>query len=74
MMMALYLWAALGALAAMANGQTITPTNWTSANQNEKFHDSIGLKVSVGESMMQLGPLLALTTRAHDGLPVCTTS
>lgn len=70
--MALRVWLALGALtASMASGQSIVPTNWTAEDHTEYANDLIGISVSEGDNMVPLGPIVALTERAHKGIPVC---
>ena len=66
----LFVWLALAALLASATGQSITPTNWTSADADKQSDDSIGIKVSMGDKMVPMGPVLSLTSKAKNGIPV----
>lgn len=61
---------ALAALLAIATGQTITPLNWTAPEAAKQDDDAIDISVSVGNDMVRLGPVLALTDMAKNGIPV----
>ena len=55
---------------ALVGAQNVTPSNWTSENAAQHDDNAVGLAISVGDKMVQVGNVLGLTSKARDGIPV----
>ena len=58
----------MGMLAAAVNGQSVVPVNETSSD--DKDDGGTQLRISEGDSMVPLGPVLGLTDSAKNNIPV----
>lgn len=65
------IWLAIGLLLAFGSAQSLIPTNWTSAQAAGPDDHTVMMQISVGQRMVPLATLLALTDKAADEIPVC---
>ena len=67
----LAIWSAVTALlVGLGSTQSIKPMNWTRDDTNPNANQDVGLSLSVGQKMMPLAAIMALTTKGGDGIPV----
>lgn len=62
----------LAALLAMSGAQSIVPTNWTAQEAAKTDAETVMMQISIGQKMVPLAPVLALTEKAGSAIPVST--
>ena len=54
----------------VGQSSSVSPANWTSDDATRQIEGSVGMQIAVGDEVISLAPVLALTDGASNNLPV----